>query len=562
VEGADIFNFALGIGDGELGNESLFYSRRIGRTPQGGAPDEAEFASLPAATTIVGAAKLSGKTASGWSLGVLEALTAAERAPYVNDAGARGEVVVEPWTNYAMARVARDFDEGRTAFGAIATATNRRREDELSFLHDAAYTAGLNARHRWRGGDYEVSGWVAGSHVRGDTAAIARTQRSAARYFQRPDADHTTYDPGRTSLEGWAGGAQLGKAGGGRWRWIVALNAKSPGFEANDMGFQSNADRAVQAAWVGYQHNEPTRRLNRWSLNVNQWQGWTFGGENVMRGGNVNGGLQLRSFWGMNAGVNHEFARWSVSALRGGAAVRAPASSNVWASLYSDTRRPVRGWLGFGYAAEHQTDGHSWWVSPELMVRAGARTHFSIAPALDRNQAAWQYVTRPSVDGADRYVFAALDQTTLSITARVNYTFTPALSLQYYAQPFVSAGDYHGFMELRDPRGRTHGDRFMSLDGAQLEYDDADAGYSVDADRDGTAEYGFDDPDFTVRELRSNAVLRWEYRPGSTLYLVWSRGHGLSDGSGRLRPGRDLGDLLGGAGTNVLLVKLTYWLGV
>ncbi|HSJ16399.1 MAG TPA: DUF5916 domain-containing protein, partial [Longimicrobiales bacterium] len=259
VEGADIFNFGLGIGDGDLGNESLFYSRRIGRAPQGGTPGAAEFEKVPTATTIVGAAKLSGKTARGWSLGMLEAVTAGERAEYVTDTGARGDVAVEPWTNYAMARVARDFDEGRTAFGVIATATNRRLDDELSFLHSAAYTGGLNARHRWQGGDFEVSGWLAGSHVRGDTAAIARTQRSPARYYQRPDAAHTTYDATRTSLEGWAGGAQLGKLGGGRWRWIMALNAKSPGFEANDMGFQSNADRALQVAWIGYQHNEPGR---------------------------------------------------------------------------------------------------------------------------------------------------------------------------------------------------------------------------------------------------------------------------------------------------------------
>ena len=562
VEGADIFNFGIGIGDGDLGNESLFYSRRIGRAPQGDTPDETAYADPPTATTILGAAKLSGKTGSGWSVGLLNALTASETAPYVLEDGTRGKATVEPMTSYSVGRVSRDFSAGQTSVGGIFTATNRRLQgDELAFLRSAAYTGGLNARHRWAGGNYEVSAWLVGSHVRGDTAAINLTQRSPARYYQRPDNDYTDYDPTRTSLTGWAGNVQVGKMGG-NWRWITLLNVKSPGFEANDLGFQQSADQVFQVWYVGYSRNKPVGMLNRFNVNVNQWNGWNFGGMRQSFGGNVNGGLQLRNYWGMNAGINHDFETWSTGALRGGAAIRNPGSTNVWTNFYSDSRRPVRANLGFGFNNEEQTDGSNWWLEPSVSVRAGTRADFSLGPSVSRAHNTWQYVARKTVGAADQYIFAGLDQTTVALTARANYTFSPALSLQFYAQPFVSAGDYDGFMRVRAPRARIFGERFERFSPAQVSYDDAGGEYAIDLDRNGTTELGFDNPNFNFKELRSNAVLRWEYRPGSTLFLVWSQGRSQGDGYGDFRLGRDARDLLGAQSTNVLLVKLSYWLGL
>jgi hypothetical protein len=562
VEGADIFNFGIGIGDGDLGNESLFYSRRIGRAPQGSTPDGTDYADVPGATTILGAAKLSGKTGRGWSVGLLNALTAREEAPYLLEDGTRGTSQVEPMTHYSVGRISRDFSAGRTALGGIFTATNRRLGgEELSFLRSAAYTGGLNARHRWGGGNYEVSGWLVGSHVRGDTAAINRTQRSPARYYQRPDNDYTAYDPARTSLTGWAGNVQVGKMGG-NWRYITLLNVKSPGFEANDLGFQQSADQLFQVWYVGYSRSKPIGMLNRFNFNVNQWNAWNFGGQRTAFGGNINGGLEFRNYWGLNAGINHDFDTWSTGALRGGAAIRKPGSTNLWSSFYSDSRKPVRGHLGFGFNNEEQTDGGNWWLEPSVSVRAGERADISVGPSLSRSRNAWQYVSRESAAGADQYVFAGLDQTTVALTARANYTFNPTLSLQFYAQPFVSAGKYDRFMRVRAPRARSFGERFERFAPDQITYDVANERYAVDLDRNGAADLDFDKPDFNFKELRSNAVLRWEYRPGSTLYLVWSQGRSQGDGYGDFSLRRDARDLFSARSTNVLLLKVSYWLGV
>jgi hypothetical protein len=465
-------------------------------------------------------------------------------------------------TSYCVGRISRDFNAGQTAFGGIFTATNRRLEDqELSFLRSAAYTGGLNARHRWGGGNYEVSAWVVGSHVRGDTAAINRTQRSAARYYQRPDNDYIAYDPARTSLSGWAGNVQVGKLGG-NWRFITLLNVKSPGFEANDLGYQQSADQIFHVWYVGYSRNKPMGMLNRFNVNVNQWNAWNFGGQRLQFGGNINGGLQLRNYWGMNAGINHDFETWSTSALRGGAAIRNPGSTNLWTNFYSDSRRPVRANLGFGFNNETETDGGNWWLEPSVSVRAGTRADFSLGPSLSRRHNAWQYVARRTAAGQDQYVFAALDQTTVALTARANYTFTPTLSLQFYAQPFVSAGEYGEFMRVKTPDADRFESRFERFAPDQLAYDAADRRFSVDLDRNGTTDFGYDNPNFNFKELRSNAVLRWEYRPGSTLFLVWSQGRGQGDDYGDFRLGRDTRDLFGAESTNVLLVKLSYWLGL
>lgn len=559
VEGADIFNFGIGIGDGDLGNESLFYSRRIGRSPQGSTPDAAQFEDYPNATTILGAAKLSGKTGKGWSVGLLDAVTSQEQAPYYTDAGVRGEAVVEPMTNYAVGRLSRDFNAGQTAFGGILTATNRQLTDELSFLRSAAYTGGLSARHRWGGGNYEVSGWLVGSHVRGDTMAINRTQRSAARYFQRPDNDYVTYDPTRTSLTGWAANVQAGKMGG-NLQYITIVNVKAPSFEANDLGFQQSADQIFQVWYVGYRRNKPVGPLNRWNIGSNQWNGWNFGGQRTSFGGNVNMGAQLRNYWGLNMGVNRDQEVWSTSSLRGGPAIRSPGTANLWVSMYSDSRMPVRANLSFGGNVEDQTDGNSWYISPYVSVRAGTRADFSFGPSLRHSREDWQYVTRKNVGGENQYIFSQLDQTTLSLTARVNYTFSPTLSLQFYAQPFVSAGEYQDFMRVKAPRAKAYEDRFDRFAAEQVSY--TDDTYRVDLNRDGAADLSFGNPDFNFKEMRSNAVLRWEYRPGSTLFLVWSQGRSQEDEFGDFSFKRDTDDLFGSRATNVLLVKFSYWLGL
>jgi hypothetical protein len=555
MEGADIFRFGLGAGDGDFGSESLFYSRRVGRRPQGSVPISAVFSDAPESSTILGAAKLTGKTSNGWSVGVLNAVTGREEARYTILSGERpGEersAAVEPLTNYAVARATRDFRGGQTAFGGIVTSTHRQLdgEEELSFLHSAAYTGGFNVRHRFgKGGRYEIKSWVLGSYVQGDSTALVRTQWSSRRYFQRPDADHVEFDPGRTALGGWAASMELLKIGGGNLSYGGIFNVRSPGFETNDLGYQRDADMVLGAGFMSYQQPKAGKTFRRWGVNGSVWNVHSFGGEMLGTGGNFNGNVQLLNFWSMHGGMNRQAAHTAVGALRGGPSIEAPGSWSFFGGMSSDQRKKVTLSLNGSGSLEDETDGHSWSVSSSVAWKASTRTNLSLRPSYSERRSAWQYVGLGRAGGKLRYFFGALDQTTAALTARLNYTFTPTLSLQFYAQPFVSAGEYSDFREVVTMEG-----------GARV----AEASRFADRFRPVAVSRS---PDFNFKQLRSNAVLRWEYRPGSTLFLVWSQGREDFARDGSFRMGRDFRRLLGAddelpvRGTNVLLLKVNYWL--
>jgi hypothetical protein len=575
VEGSDIFRFGLGAGDGDFGSEALFYSRRIGRAPQGASdrvPGDAEFSDVPEASSILGAAKLTGRTRSGWSLGFMDAVTGREEARYLDPlSGERLAAGVEPTTNYGVARVIRSFQEGRSAVGGIVTTVHRDLDpaDGLGFLRSSAYAGGVDGRTRFGGGNYEVRAWALGSSVHGDTLALQRTQRASTRYFQRPDADHLGLDASSTSMLGWAASVEAMKLGGGNWRWATVLNTRSPGFETNDLGYQRDADQTLWAGNLRYQQTQQGRTFRSWNLGGNAWAGATYGGEKTSLGGNVNGSFRLLNFWGANGGFGLERPVVATRALRGGPSLRVPATYNAWAGISSDSRRRVYGYLDVSAGWDAEEDGRGWTVSPSVTWRVSTRTDLSLEPSYSRSVNSWQFVGSTSLDDAPHYVFSRLEQSTAALTARLSYTFTPNLSLQLYAQPFLSAGDATRFREvaLADGGARVvdadrFGSRFRPLGAPAL----ADDEYRADADGDGDADVRFTNPDFNVKEFRSNAVLRWEYRPGSTLFVVWSQGREDFARDGRFGLMRDTRRLFGMDDafpvrtTNVLLVKVNYWL--
>jgi hypothetical protein len=537
TEGAEIF---------DAGWPQLFYSRRIGRAPQGRLPRGAVFSDAPEASTILGAVKLTGRTAGGWSVGLLDAVTAPEYARYVDGEGEAGRARVEPLTHYAVARAARDFRRGGSTLGAILTATHRRlgQGGEGDLLRAAAYAGGVDGRHRFGGGNHELSGALLGSFLRGSEAAIARVQRAPGHAFQRPDAHHLEYDSTRTSLGGTSARLGVGRIGGGPWRWQLYGQAHSPGFELNDLGFHPGSDELRQFVSVGYEQHHPGRLFRRWTLEAAQMSDWTFGGERQDAAAQLYASFQLRSHWGGAAWYMRHAGGLSTSVLRGGPAVVWPGRHMGSLSVHSDPRRPLSVRLRGHWEAEDATGGRERSLSASATLRAGERTTLSLRPAASRGTNPWQYVGTQAdagADGAPRYRVGRLEQTTASLTARLDHAFTPTLSLQLYAQPFLSAGDYSAFRELADPRARAFEARFRLLDADEVPPSS---------------------PDFNVRELRGNAVLRWEYRPGSTLFVVWSQGrrHFVPDGRFDAREG--MGDLFRTPGTDVLLVKLSYWLGL
>ena len=559
VEGFDIFRAGIGVGDGDSGNESLFYSRRIGRSPQGELPDNTEYSNYPEAATILGAAKLSGKTKNGWSVGALSAVTARETADYYDDAGLRGEAVVEPFTHYGVGRVIKDFRAGQSAIGGIFTSVNRDLPNDLGFLRENAFAGGLTARHKWQNGNYQLTAFMMGSHVTGDTAAINRTQRSSARYFQRPDNDHASYDPTRTSLSGYAGGIELFKTGGGHWRYAAVVNARSPGFEVNDLGYMQNADQILQVAYVGFDQYQPGKLFRRWNVNVNQWTGWNYGGDQNSLAGNINGSMELHSAWDFWWSVNRDQARMSEGNLRGGPLMRVGGRTGFNAGFDSDERKPFNYWLSVNYWMEDETDGQTIGIYPGARWRLGNRAELRLSPNISLNRYGAQYINTLDGNGGETYLFGELNQVTTSLTTRLSYTFSPNLSLQLYAEPFISAGDYDGFMRVSNPRAANFSNRFSVYQDAQVSHDPVADEYSVN---DNGGQLTFDNPDFNFRALRSNAVLRWEYRPGSAIFLVWSQGREAFSEYGDYEFSRDADRLFGAKATNVLLIKATYWLGL
>jgi hypothetical protein len=548
LEGADIFrvhgNFPYFVRGNGFGNDQLFYSRRVGRSPQGGVPDTARYFDYPEASTIVGAAKLSGKTSSGWSIGVLDALTEDEHVRYSDFSGVRHEAVVEPATNYMVGRGIKDFHRGQTALGGTFTATNRKLDGtDLDFLRSAAYTGGLDARHRFWKGNYEVRAALLGSYIRGSETAIDRVQRSPGHYYQRPDDrnDYLAYDPTRTSLSGTKGDLQIEKIGGGHWNGGLYGHYRTPGFETNDLGFMRSTDWILQGSWLGYNVSQPGRTFRQWNVNGNQWLGWSFGGERRTIGFNTNGWWQFRNFWSTNISIDHELPVLSLEALRGGPALRVPTATHYYANLFSDDRPAVNGGIEFAYNDEPESKSHSKEVFLTLNVRPSSRMQLSLIPGMIWNTRTWQYLQTVSGDEGTSYQFGRLEQKTAFLSTRLNYTFTPDLSLQFYGQPFLSAGDFSDFIEVADPRAEEFAERFRPLDDA--------------------AAAALEGADFNFKEFRSNLVLRWEYRPGSSLFLVWSQGRtGFDQGNGRFRLGDDARDLFRIDATDVLLLKVSYWL--
>lgn len=556
VEGANIFSFGISPGDGDGASEGLFYSRRIGRSPQGRAPGSV-YSETPDRTRILGAAKLSGKTRSGWSLGLLHAVTAREEADLAGASGPMDPQVVEPFSQYGVGRVSKDFREGKSAVGAISTWTVRDGASAAALdLHRDAYTAGVDARHRFGDDRFLLSAYVLGSTVRGSADALARTQRSPARYFQRPDADHTEFDPGRTSLSGWAASADFMKMSGGYWRYGTGIVARSPGFEPNDVGFMRETDFVSPWMWAGYNRFKPSKRLQRWNVNVNAWTAYSFGGERYNAGGNVNGNLTFKNFWGGYLGVMRNAGGLTNTLLRGGPMFMRDPTWGGWFGFWSDSRKSLQANVNNNWQARPESGSWNYSTRLSLRWRPSARATVSAGPFFSLRGEDLQWVGR--FDSADdtRYLFGRMDQRTAGITARADWTFSPTLSLQIYAQPFVSAGDYDDFKRITDPRAGAYADRFVGVPATAAD----GGGLEGDIDGDGALN-SFRDPDFNVKQFRSNVVLRWEYQPGSALFLVWSQGRDHYAGNGNFSLGGDLDTLLRQPSDNVFMIKASYWIG-
>jgi hypothetical protein len=533
LEGVGIFQFPVNCNIVNCRGEALFYSRRIGRAPQLGSLYG--DAASPTATTIIGAGKLTGRLAGGLSLGVLEAVTARELGA--------DEGTIEPATNYAVLRAEQDLRHGESGVGFMFTAVNRDLDVwTQDWLRRSAYVAALDFRHRFLGGRYEISGSLDLSRVSGTPTAMALTQTSTVHNYQRPD-DSLSFDSTRTVLWGDAEEILFGKVGGGILRFETSYQRRSPGFEINDMGFLQQADQQSWSNWAALQFQKPTSVYQRAYWNFNWWQYWTAEGLPTERAANSNLHAQLNSRWWVHAGAT--FARLGTvycdRCARGGPAVRESPAFFSWGGFEGDERDLLVPELWFEY--DHYDGGHSEFVAvePALTLRISSRFSTTAGVSLYRNRDDLQwYANFTDTAGVTHYTFAHLEQETAALVWRLDYTFTPDLTLQVYAQPFISRGTYSNVRELNEPRADAYEDRYRP-------YDDP----AVAADPGG----------FNAKEFRSNVVLRWEYLPGSTLFVVWTQGRGdyLPD-AGDQSLSDEMGDLFRLHPDNTFLIKASYWL--
>ncbi len=559
VEGQNITNYRLTGGDGDFSYDNLFYSRRIGRAPQL-YPETPGFCSLPTSTTILGAFKLSGKTKSGWSIGAMEALTSREKASlYDPEAGVYGSEIAEPLTNYSAFRLSKDYRQGATVVGAIFTAVNRNLEGTAeSFLHRSAYSGGFDLYHSWKDRQYYFSMKLVGSGVFGSQEAIQRTQMSSVHYFHRPDADYLTSDPSRRSLYGHGGSVDFGRVGGSRLMFSTGVTWRSPGLELNDVGFLRSADVAMQYLWLGYRFYKPFSIFRNLNINFNQWMGWNFGGERIFAGGNVNSWMQFKNYWSLSFGINRQFSGLSQSALRGGPLLRAAPGWIIWNNIQTDGRKKLRLAIQTQWRQADNNDNLMLNIGPQITYVPVPAFNLSLRPSYSYFRTELQYVSTVDYGAEKRYLVGKIEQKTLSMVVRLNLSLTPDLSLQFYGMPFISAGKYSRFKMITDPRAREWAERYHLFGDGEITYDGQTAIYKIDENGDGLTDYSFGNPDFNFRQFRSNLVLRWEYRPGSTLFLVWSQGRTDYGSSGMLDFENDLSSLFTSKPDNVFLIKFSY----
>ena len=441
---------------------------------------------------------------------------------------------MEPPTNYSVARVRREFPN-QSYVGAIATTVNRGENSQASLL-DHALAGG--ADFDWRlARRYSVTGFFEGSRVSGTPAALTIIQTDSRHLFQRPDLVNSSLDVTRTSLGGYAAAVAFNKIGGEFVRSNSYFYARSPGFETNDIGFLRRADFRRFGNWLQLRDNRPSRWFRNRAINFNQWAAWNYDGDRLFGGFNINGNVTWRSNWAVGGGFNANGLGFDDRASRGGPGAYANPTHEAWAWMNSDNRRKVAANLSGDVGGDAQ--GSSWAeFTPEVIVRPVPAVLFSIGARINHTVADSQWVNNLTVPDT-HYVFAHLDQMTTSLTGRLNFTVSPTLSLQLYGEPFVSGGDYRAFRELVDGRNLDYASRYAPFD-----YNYAANGI----------------PDFNVKSFRTTNVLRWEYRPGSTLFVVWQQARESDLGAGGFRLGRDARAIFGVPPHNVFLVKLAYWL--
>ncbi len=547
IEGKTIFN-------DDFNGNSMFYSRRIGHTPSYTLDQTGSlYVSEPEKTTILNSIKLSGKTANGLSIGIIQSLTASMYARTTDQNGNKKNVNVEPLTNYFVTRIQKDFNEGTTILGGIFTSTNRMINDvNLNFLSKDAYTGGLDLLHQWKDKEFFIEAKLLGSYIKGNAKAISLLQESSARYFQRTDADYLDYDTTRTKLSGCGGKLKIGKGSKGFWRYNTGLTWMSPGLELNDIGYMQITDLLNQDNNISYFVNKPVSIFRSYSIGLEEFNQFNFHGDYLLSGIHLTFNSSFKNMWTVYTNLSFTSSSKDVHILRCGNSMKVPGqiefygqgTGNVAKKLYPDFQ------CQFVFGAENYL--RTYQVAPGLTYRPinTLKFYLNFNYSTDRNDL--QYITALAAE--KRYILGQVDQKTIGIVFRVDFSITPEFSVQYYGSPFVSTGIYSKFKYVTNPMADEYSDRFnlynqpVVLVNSRLELDE-----NVNNFHDQIY-----DPDFCFHQFRSNLVAKWEYRPGSVIYMVWSSDRTFNSDPVNFNLFKSMGQLADKFPTNIFLIKFSY----
>jgi hypothetical protein len=459
-------------------------------------------------------------------------------------------------TNYIVARVQKDFNQSNTMLGGIFTSTNRFiKENYLESLNREAYTGGFDLLHFWKEKEYYIDAKFTGSLVKGETEAIKELQTASARYYQRPDADYLNFDTTRTQLSGFGGKIKIGKGSKGLWRYSAEVNWRTPGFDLNDIGYMQIADQIRERNNISYFVNKPVSVFRTYSVGLFQENYWNFGGDHLTSGAGLNVYLEFLNKWAVSPSVNYYISGPDTRLLRGGPAMITPGYWSGAFYIRTDGSRKLYFFMNNTLAKANNNRQTSYSVEPGITVQPFSPLRLSLNFNYAANIDQLQYVDTKEVSSSYRYILGKVDQETLGFTFKVDFIITPDISLQYYGSPFASVGKFTDFKNVTNPKDEEYSNRYemisdITLDG---EY------YQVDENSDNLTDYKFKNPDFNFYQFRSNLVFRWEYRPGSQLYFVWS-----NDKTEYLNPGsyeiNNMAERISGAPpNNIFLIKLNYW---
>lgn len=536
-------------------DDMLYYSRRIGHAPtyEPETGDD-EKISTPDNTSIISALKLTGKGKKGLSVGVLNSMTSREMATIKSPAETTNEAV-EPFTNYFIGRVKKDYNKGQTTIGGIVTSVIRNIKDQhLEFMPDNSTVGGIDFEHNWKNRKYFVNGKSFYSVLNGSEEAISKLQKSAIHLYQREDAGHIDFDPSLTSLDGW-GGALSGGKRSGKLRLVEGISWRSPGVDLNDVGYLRQADYILQETSFLYTVNKPKGLLNSYYFSFDQRHQWSYGRENLMDELNAHLKLTFKNLWIFHFDFEKNFNQFDTRQLRGGPSLRIDNRNSTEFFLQTNSSRKF--YVSGGTEMTRFSDEISreneytfnltWLISNRLIVSSKSK--------YNNETTNHQYVKQKTTDGKKDYVVGKIGRETLYTTLRLEYFITPELSLQYYGSPYASTGLYSNYRKVNQSKAKDLSLRYSPLfivneDGNKI---------LADENNNQLLDFSTENPDFDYQEFNSNFVLRWEYKTGSTFYFVWT--NSISNYISQYNPSiiESMKNIGKGTSQNAFMIKFSYW---